>query len=196
MVRNTPQAWGARAGEETAWGAAMWSREGQRRRFEMAAELLARSARDAESVFDFGCGTAAFCTYLYGRLETRGLRYFGWDWAPEIRARARADNAGAAILESFPAGDVYDHVVCIGPFNLSDNWSKYETREKLAELWRMARSSMVVSLYRGVQRPGMLSYGFDDVVRIIERLGYPRTTLTTEHADNDVMLRFVRSSRA
>ena len=195
---NSPAAWDARASAPTSWQAAMWSEQSQDTRFNMACSWLEELVAPDEIVLDFGCGTGHLADAIVAcGAPMSHTRYVGYDWSPAMRARARADQPSTrwprfSILETVLVDDVFDHVVCLGPFNLSDKWTRGDTLDALATLWAVTRRSMIVSLYRGQEKTGMISYGLEDAKRIIERLGYPRFTFTTEHLGNDMMLRFLR----
>lgn len=184
-MKNTPAAWDERARTApTSWEAASWSRHSQDVRFHVVRSLLKISAGDG--VLDFGCGTGAFIDYL-----PSSTTYFGLDWSPEMRARARAEHPRAITLGELDDDLVFDHVVCIGAFNLSDNWSKEKTWETLEELWTMhTRCSLVVSLYRAIdQTPStMLAYTAADLAELLERLGSPSFVLRGDHLSNDLVI--------
>jgi SAM-dependent methyltransferase len=184
-VQNTPESWDRMAALPTPWEAASWSEEGQRRRFETVARLLGERMRPGESVLDYGCGTGAFADWKIG-LGLRHWRY-GYDWSPQMRARARAEHPELVVLEELP-DRMFDHVVCIGPFNLSDSWSFADTRECLAGLWAKTARTLIVSLYRGELSPDVLSYDSRQLCAIVDRLGYPRFRVHDGHYATDVIL--------
>lgn len=192
-MRNTPQAWDELASADTSWEAAMWSQQSQRRRFELVVEWL--QAEPGERLLDFGCGTGALADHLDPE-----LLLFAWDWSPAMRLRARREHPQVFVLDDTPFAATeprpYDHVVAIGPFNLSRNWSKRDTNAEVRRLWSLTRKTLTLSLYRGVMKPGMLSYEHTDIVRLHEDLGYPLLRLTNEHLPNDWMVRFGRVDRS
>lgn len=180
---NTPDWWSARArnvGEAAA--AVCWSRRSQDVRFRTVRRELKIAAGD--TVLDWGCGTGAFVEYL-----PTSTSYVGLDWSEGMRERARAEH-GVEVVAELDDDDVFDHVVCIGPFNLRENWSKDQTWETLEELWTMhTRSTLVVSLYAGELLPDMIRYDLGDVVEITERLGTRRAHASIRmHLENDIVL--------
>lgn len=185
MIKNTPAWWDELARDQpTSWGAAMWSKQSQDVRFRTVRSLLKISP--GESVLDFGCGTGAFIDYLPAATD-----YYGYDWSPEMRARAREEHPRATILEDL-GEELFDHVVAIGPFNLRANWSKEETLQTLIDLWALNTDiTLVVSLYAGQPSGTMLSYSLEDAVEIVNALGpsSPRATLLSDHLPNDIIIR-------
>ena len=137
---NTPTAWDERAAEPESWRAAMWSKAGQEARFEAVLRRL--QLRDGQTLLDYGCGTGRFQEWL-----PDGIHYYGHDWSRVMRERART--SGATILRRLDEL-TFDHVVVIGTFNLAHSWSKERTWAELEKLWKRARRSMVVCLYRGI----------------------------------------------
>lgn len=197
MIENTPAAWDERAAEPEQWRASLWSEDSQRRRFFAVRELLAGGKwwprtdtrmQPNDVLLDYGCGTGAFCELLPLSVE-----YVGYDWSPAMRARARRDySPRGVIIDDFDGEPAFDYVVCIGPFNLKDGWSKERTFETVEELWGMTEKAMVVSLYRGRRDPSMLVYSLADVAKLAARLGAHELTVTTEHLSNDLLARFSR----
>lgn len=188
MIANTPAAWDERALDmTTSWEAAGWSKESQEARFMKIAEMLEeRIFFPDDMVLDYGCGTGAFSVWL-----PDDAQYFGYDWSPEMRARARREHPRATILPELDDELVFDHVVCIGPFNLANHWSKEQTWETLVELWTMhTRRSLVVSLFRAREQTpsGMLAYTPTDVVELAERLQAKRFVIFADHLPNDLIL--------
>ena len=125
VIENTPQAWSERAKKGRSWDAAMWSQEGQQERF--TAVLNAIRPQRGETLLDFGCGTGAFAEAL-----PAGVQYLGYDWATGMIERAEREHVYRDFTTHEPTG-VFDFVVCIGPFNLRDNWTKEQTWEKLPQ---------------------------------------------------------------
>lgn len=194
-VPNTPQAWDGRADMDDSWEAAMWSERGQRVRHETVLELLRPRLVMGQSLLDFGCGTGSF------RSRLPCVNYLGVDWSPRLLERARREHPTARFLGEVPVDSEFDHVVCIGPFNLADNWSHMKTYETLHDLWGRTRQSLIVSLFHQSERTlassgfvrGMLTYGLDDAVWLAELLRPTGgLTVTTEHARNDMVIRFAR----
>lgn len=178
-VTNTPEAWSARAGAETPWEAAGWSRNGQQTRFGVVASHLLHDLERDDTVLDFGCGTGAFSTYV-----PSWAVYYGFDWADGMLARAAADHPQESFLNDI--GDAtFDHVVAIGPFNLPGSFA--ETIETVGRLWEQTRKSLIVSLYRGTDER-CLSYEPFRVSLIAESLGINTYLLDASYLANDVAL--------
>lgn len=188
MIPNSPAAWDERARTAaTSWEAALWSKHSQDVRFHAVRSLL--KVRMDDVVLDFGCGTGAFMDFLPD--APMSCAYFGYDWSAEMRARAREEHPGAVIIGELDEDLVFDHVVCIGTFNLRDGWSKEATWDKLEELWAMhTRSSLIVSLYRerGATPASMIGYSPTDVAGFAERLGASSFVLRADHLPNDLIL--------
>lgn len=190
-MRNTPASWDerARAGG-TSWEAASWSKRGQTVRFGAAYTLLLPrltllEETGQQTLLDYGCGTGSFCRMLPSYVD-----YVGFDWSPEMRARARREHARATVIDELDDDDrsVFDHVVCIGTFNLVDNWSKEKTWDVLEELWTQhTRHTLIVSLYRGTA-DGMIGYTPSECAELVTRLRARSFVVRSDYAPNDLML--------
>lgn len=136
---NTPAAWSERAASAaTSWEAAGWTEDGQRARFDVV--LWALDPQPGELLVDFGCGTGA----LADRLPST-VGYVGFDTAPGMVARARAEHPGRLFTSAEPGHA--DLVACVGTFNLPGG--KLETWATLRRLWDGTRRALAVSLYAG-----------------------------------------------
>lgn len=140
-IENTPEGWGTRASAPTAHEAAGWTRDGQLQRF--ARVLAAIGIQEGESLLDFGCGAGALVDHL-----PAGVDYVGYDWSTALIWRARADHSGVTFQDWEPIGE-FDAIVCIGPFNLRDRWSKQHTWWRLRALAERTRRVLAVCLYAG-----------------------------------------------
>jgi len=162
MTANTPEAWDERAAEPFSWNAALWSERGQTQRF--LAVLRHLDLRAGDALLDFGCGTGRFCEFL-----PDDVTYYACDSSPGMRERVRREHPRAWVLEEL-SDDEFDHIVCIGTFNLEDSWSKFETWETLDDLWSInSPRSLIVSFYRG-EDEDCLSYDTEEVVEFAEEL--------------------------
>jgi SAM-dependent methyltransferase len=180
LLANTPGAWDERAAEPTSWQAAMWSRKGQEARFKAVRSALRLDPGD--SLLDYGCGTGRLRRWL------DPVEYYGYDWSPAMRERARLDQAEwpGTILDELPPGR-FDHVVCVGTFNLADGWSKDETGMTLLDLWmKHVGKSLVVCLYRG-EDPACLRYLPVEAAMWAQRL-CKRWAIDASYLENDFML--------
>ena len=131
--------WDARARHAaTSWEAAGWSERGQTERFRAVRKALDLVAGD--SILDLGCGTGRFIEFLPDFVS-----YTGWDSSPAMRERARREYPQARFL-SRPSGERYDHIVCIGTFNLTPEPIALAIIYGLIEV---ARRSVIASLYCG-----------------------------------------------
>ena len=191
-MKNTPASWDERARTEpSSWQAASWSQAGQVRRFDAVYTQLLSRFRDDDTILDYGCGTGAFARFC-GHAE-----YVGYDWSREMRERARREHPRATIVDELDEF-VFDHVVCIGPFNLADNWSKEETWKTLEELWtKHTGRSLVVSLFRerGQTPSSMLAYSPIETVAFAQSIGCTAFRLVTDHLPNDLILAAFREPR-
>lgn len=122
----------------TSWEAAGWSERGQTKRFQAVSEALELIAGD--SVLDFGCGTGRFLEFLPPLIE-----YTGYDTSSGMLARARREHPEARFLSRL-GSERYDHIVCVGTFNLMTEQAMLAIVYGLLE---RARESVVVSLYCG-----------------------------------------------
>lgn len=194
-MKNTPASWDERARvEPSSWQAASWSRDGQLKRFDAVYSLLLSRYREDDTVLDYGCGTGEFIRFC------QTAQYVGFDWSREMRERARREHPRATIVDALDDDDrfVFDHVVCIGPFNLADNWSKEQTWETLEELWTTHTGrSLVVSLFRerGQTPSSMLAYSPVETVAFAESIGCTAFRLVTDHLPNDLILGAFREPR-
>jgi SAM-dependent methyltransferase len=184
LVANSPQAWSERARSRTSWEAAMWSESGQTRRF--LAVLRHLELRSGDSVLDYGCGTGRFCAFL-----PPDVGYYGLDWSEEMRRRVADEHPRARVLCELP-DLIFDHVVCVGTFNLADGWSREQTFAQLADLWNgYTRRTLVVSLYRG-HDPSCLRYQPEDLVEFARRLGCQSFAIDATYLENDLLLELRR----
>lgn len=142
MIANTPEAWSERAAIEAPWDAARWSQEGQERRFKAVLRHL--DLVDGDTLLDFGCGTGYFSEFL-----PTSVAYYAYDWASGMRERVRSTYDRAWVLDEMQTDMQFDHVVCIGTFNLAESWSKEQTWDTLEWLWTLTRKSLVACFYRG-----------------------------------------------
>lgn len=186
LVENSPDAWTRRADSEPSpWKASLWSERGQRARFEAVLGLL--ELEDGDRLLDFGCGPGAFAALL-----PAGVQYVGLDWSEGMRRRVEL--LGLDAVADLAHIVEVDHAVCIGPFNLRDGWSKRRTLQTTRDIWTKTLRSMVVSLFRARADPGpsMLTYDLADVHDMMAMLGWPKTLASTEHLENDIVVRFTR----
>ncbi len=141
-IENTPQAWSLRAAEaSSSWGAAGWSERGQVQRFRAALRHL--ELRPGDLLLDYGCGDGALSAHV-----PAGVRYFGFDTAFGMLDRAHRLRPEGIFRNSIAPGAEFDHIVCIGPFNLPG--SREETWATLERLWNEhTRRTLVASLYDG-----------------------------------------------
>lgn len=181
---NTPMAWSERAQLPTSWEAAGWTEAGQRERFHAVLRHLNLEAGD--SLLDFGCGTGSFSDLL-----PADIRYWGYDWAPGMRERARQEHP-ERWFDNLDETEVFDHVVCIGTFNLLDNWSVQQTFGELEDLWRYrTRRSLVASLYRGDDLV-CIRYEPADLLDFIRLVGCTRYVIDASYRENDILLEMRR----
>lgn len=193
VVTNTPAAWDKRAETHTAaHEAAMWSRDGQRARFERALEWA--QPREGESVLDFGCGVGALAGWV------PQCQYTGVDWSDRMLARAEQDYPRGEYygsLDELPrsawseaTGDVnwsrYDCVFAIGPFNLRDNWSAEQTHETVSRLWVLTYRVLVVSVLRNGP-DDHITYDADSLALFADARA-PMWALDASYLPNDMML--------
>lgn len=186
-LANTPEAWTARADrEETSWAASGQTEQGQRDRHE--AVLAAIAPRDGDRLLDFGCGTGAFAELL-----PDGVDYLGCDWAPGMITRARREHPSRTFAVEPPASH-FDVVVCIGPFNLPDRWSKQRTFHTIRHLWDTTGCRVLAaSLYSG-RDENCLIYSDAEVDAVGRQLSHHREVTRIRH--NDLLLVARRSSQA
>ena len=178
MIPNSPAAWSARADAEAdPHRAVRWSASGQRDRHESV--IAALDPKPGDRLLDFGCGTGALSD-----LVPAGVTYVGWDSAPGMLARARADHPRKSFPTFLPDGP-FDLIACIGPFNLPDGWSKEQTWETLASLCGRCRRSLAVCLYAG-EDPACLIYSEAEVEEAAWRLSAHPTV--ERHRPNDILL--------
>lgn len=179
-VANSPAAWSERAAEATPWEAALWSEHRQTARFQAVLQHL--NLRAGDTVLDYGCATGRFCEFL-----PLSVDYYGHDWAPAMRERAAAEHPRGMILDELP-DELFDHVVAIGVFNLSDGWWKQRTWDTLGDLWTShTRRTLAVSLYRGTD-PRCLTYSATDLAATAMQFGAVRYSIDSSYLDNDSLL--------
>lgn len=184
LLENSPRAWSERASRPTSHEAAMWSEGGQTRRFLAVLEHL--RLRDGDTLLDFGCGTGRFSEFL-----PHAVSYHGLDWSEEMRDRVALEHPRARVLDSLPEL-IFDHVVCIGPFNLADGWSQEQTFAQLADLWNgYTRRALVACLYRG-HDPACIRYEPEDAAEFARRLGCVTFAIDGTYLENDLLLELRR----
>jgi trans-aconitate methyltransferase len=177
-IENTPEAWSHRAViERTAWDAAGWTLDGQIDRFAAAARAV--QVQPGERVLDYGCGAGAFVNFL-----PTGIVYVGFDTAPGMIDRARRAHADHTFQGWEPLGN-FDVIVCIGPFNLADRWSKQHTWHTIRRLWEKTDRVLAVSLYAGTDETCLI-YTEDEVTKVARGLSYYSTV--ERHRHNDLLL--------
>lgn len=154
-MENSPAAWSRRSGHPEPWTACGWSRDSQRERFVRIEEALRPSA--GESLLDFGCGLGDFADLLSPRVD-----YLGFDWSLGMFSRAIERHPDRRFATTLRDGDTWDYVVCCGPFNLADNWSKAQTWALMRMLWNRTERAMAVSLYYG-NDPACIRYPSSEV---------------------------------
>lgn len=183
-IANSPRAWNERATIAEPWAAGLQSQYAQTHRFLAALRHL--DLRPHEELLDFGCGTGELARFL-----PANVAYYAYDWAPELRDRARADHPRAIVLDELPAGETFDHVVAIGPFNLADGWSVDQTRLTIEDLWRRTERTLLVSLLRPradtASSPDVLRYEPSLVAGWAAAIA-TRWQLDASYLDNDVLL--------
>ena len=184
LVENSPRAWSERALQPAPWSASLWSERGQVQRF--LACLAHLELREGDTLLDFGAGTGRLCEFLPTEVS-----YHAYDWAPGMLARVRQEHERATVHEELPAM-LFDHVVCVGCFNLRDSWTREQTWQRLSELWTLhTRRTLVVSLYRGLDLNG-ISYSPEAVCEFVRRMGCERFALDARHLANDLVLEMRR----
>jgi hypothetical protein len=179
-TENTPAAWTRRAQDAAdPWTACGWSQRSQAARFaKIIAEL---DPSPGESLLDFGCGTGDLFDHL-----APGVRYLGFDWSLGMVARARKSHPFGEFTSMLRDGDTWDLVVCCGPFNLADNWSKAQTWALMRMLWARTKSAMAVSLYYGSD-PACIRYPVSEVASTVAVLS-DKFTLERGYLSNDLMV--------
>jgi SAM-dependent methyltransferase len=187
---NTPGAWTRRAREmPEPWRACGWSRRSQAVRF--AKIIGALWPENGASLLDFGCGTGdlagALNRYSADRWTGCGeVRYLGFDWSLGMVARAQAARPTERFTSMLTDGETWDHVVCCGPFNLRDNWSKAQTWALMQMLWARTRRAMAVSLYYGSD-PACIRYPASEVAATASVLS-DNFTLERGYLPNDLLV--------
>ncbi|GIV03721.1 MAG: hypothetical protein KatS3mg015_2551 [Fimbriimonadales bacterium] len=162
----------------------MWSEGGQTRRF--LAVLAHLDLRSGDSLLDYGCGTGRLCEFL-----PVDVTYHGFDWSEQMRERVALEHPRARVLSEVP-DLLFDHVVCVGTFNLVDGWSKERTYAELATLWtEHTRRTLIVSLYRG-HDPACIRYTPEDACEIARRLGCATFAIDCTYLENDLLLELRR----
>ena len=178
-IDNTPASWSRRADEErSSHEAAGWSERGQTQRF--LAVLRHLNLRAGQSLLDFGCGTGRLAAFL-----PAGVGYYGYDSAPGMLLRARREHRGGTYLPTLRSDWIFDHIVCIGPFNLPG--SREETWETLDRLWCDHKpETLVASLYDGAD-DRCLTYDASWVLALARSLS-PKYLIDRSYLLNDVLM--------
>lgn len=179
MIANTPSAWNDRAEIHDPAEAVRWSRMGQSQRFR--AVLDATNPRPGETVLDFGCGTGALADML-----PHHVAYTGYDWAGGMITRARHDHPTHKFTRGYPIS-TFDITVCVGPFNLTHNWSKHQTWEMLERLWNQTGRVLAACLYAGTD-PECLIYTEEECGAALRHLRGVGARNIVRHRPNDLLL--------
>lgn len=178
MIVNTPTGWSERAAIDDPWTACGWSFAGQRERH--AAVIAGLAPQRGDRLLDWGCGTGQL-----SELVPDGVEYVGYDWAPGMVIRAAREHQGR-LFQSWQPSGVFDLVACVGPFNLSDGWSKERTWHTLRHLWDVTGCrALAASLYAG-DDPECLSYTGAEAAAAGQQLGY--AVRVDQIRDNDLLL--------
>ena len=183
VVANSPASWDERAAAPSSWEAGLQSERGQTLRFRAVLSHL--QLHDGDTVLDFGSGAGRLAAWM-----PYGVEYYAHDWAPALLDRAVREQPNAVRVDEIP-DMLFDHVVAVGPFNLSDGWSRPRTWETLAELFmERTRKTLVVSLLRWRRglAAGVLGYDNAELLRFATDMGVTRFAIDATYLDNDILL--------
>jgi hypothetical protein len=101
--------------------------------------------------------------------------------------RARREHPAGIYRERVAPGDYFDHVVCVGTFNLADQWSREQTWDVVERLWKKhTKRLLAVSLYAGAD-PQTLDYSPDWVLSLAQTLSQCYV-IDRSYLPNDVLL--------
>lgn len=181
-VANTRESWSERASAPSSWEAAGWTKESQSDRFD--AVLAALDPQPGEVLLDYGCGTGFFNVWM-----PEGVIYVGYDQAPGMITRARADHPDVTFRDQEPLGFV-DCVAAVGPFNLPDCWSKQHTWHTIRHLFEKTKRTLVVSLYGGTDER-CLVYTEDEISNAVGGESAYNSVERWRH--NDILLTLQKS---
>lgn len=179
-------AWDERASIAEPWAAGLQSEYAQTQRFLAALRHLNLGSPD--SILDFGCGSGRLVDFL-----PANVTYYAYDWSERFRDRVRSERPAACVLDEFSREARIGSAVAIGPFNLSDQWSKERTRVTIEQLWRLTLRTVAVSLLRqplepGPDDPSVLRYDPAVVAEWAVEMGASRYAIDCSYLDNDMLL--------
>jgi SAM-dependent methyltransferase len=127
-----------------------WSnRSNQLLRFKILTTLFGEDAVNGDfSVNDFGCGYAAFHTYLKKLKMKQPFRYFGIDISEEMikKAESRVNDPNARFTQALIAHHTADYTVASGTYSMMidtplEEWEDY-IRASLVVLWSQTRKGL------------------------------------------------------
>ena len=127
-----------------------WSnRSNQALRFKILTTLFGEDAVKGDfSVNDFGCGYAAFYTFLKKLKMKKPFRYFGIDISEEMIkiAKSRVDDPNAHFNQALIAHHTTDFTVASGTYSMMidtplDEWEDY-IQASLVDLWKRTRKGL------------------------------------------------------
>ncbi len=170
-----------------------WSEEGQRRRFEVLAEVGELHGR---SVLDVGCGLGHFLNFL----EAKSIRsrYAGLDLSPRLIERARELHPAAAfeVLDvtgrSLPRRA--DYAVASGVLNVETGTNEADMRRMIRACFQacdVAAAMNMLSTWADWREPGRHYYEPIRMVRLARRVSR-RVVLRHDYMPHDFTLYLYR----
>jgi SAM-dependent methyltransferase len=142
-----------------------------------------------DTLLEFGCGTGRLADFV-----PDGVRYEGMDWSGEVIAQARCRRPRNAFrLGSLSDLSSHDWVVASGPFNYAKGWSKSQTAEAIAAMWRASKHGIAFTVLR-IPADRRLHYYGEELVSFLEACDWSHLELDRSYLPNDICLRAWRKA--
>ena len=183
LAESSPQSWDSYAsgGGPDYLIADCGSPESHERRLRA---LLRLPLGGTDALLELGCGTGRLADFI-----PRGVSYAGLDWSREVIALARRRRPeGAFRCGSLADLTPHDWVVASGPFNYSEGWSKRQTAEAVAAMWKASRRGIALTVLR-VPAAGRLHYDGAELISFMAGCDWARLELDRSYLPNDICLR-------
>jgi SAM-dependent methyltransferase len=149
--------------------------------------LLKLPLHVGDEVLDFGCGTGRLADFI-----PSGIGYVGLDWSATVIDEAHRRRPS----RRFRVGSVADVVpsdwlIAQGPFNYAKGWSKEQTAEAVACMWRAARKGIGLTVLRSGS-DDRLAYTPEELLDYLPDDDWTHAEFDRSYLPNDMCFRVIR----